>query len=177
VLALACLVERFTQAHYRESIAPDPNLSELYKDVFLFHWKEESQHAVLDELEWRREDGLLAPSEREDAVSDLVALIAVVDGVLRQQAQADSATFLSLIKRPLNPAQRDRVQAGILRAYRWQYILSGVQDERFAEIVADLVTESQARRIAEALLPLTEVDRTNPSTVAATHASPLSSPD
>ena len=35
---------------------PDSDLSELYKDVFLFHWREESQHAILDELEWRREN-------------------------------------------------------------------------------------------------------------------------
>jgi hypothetical protein len=41
VLALTCLIELFTQTHYRESIAPDENLSELYKDVFLIHWKEE----------------------------------------------------------------------------------------------------------------------------------------
>ena len=29
-----------------------PELSELWKDVFLFHWREESQHAILDEMEW-----------------------------------------------------------------------------------------------------------------------------
>jgi hypothetical protein len=27
--------------------------------VFLFHWKEESQHAILDELEWQRENAKL----------------------------------------------------------------------------------------------------------------------
>jgi hypothetical protein len=40
-----------TQLHYRQSIDPDAELSELFKDVFLFHWKEECQHALLDELE------------------------------------------------------------------------------------------------------------------------------
>ena len=34
--------------HYRESIDPDVALSPLFKDVFLFHWKEESQHAIID---------------------------------------------------------------------------------------------------------------------------------
>ena len=56
VLALTLHIELFTQPHYRESIEPDAELSELFKDVFLYHWKEESQHAILDELEWRRED-------------------------------------------------------------------------------------------------------------------------
>ena len=65
VLALTCLIELFTQAHYRESISMDVTVSDLYKDVFLFHWKEESQHAVLDELEWRREDAKLSPEQRD----------------------------------------------------------------------------------------------------------------
>jgi hypothetical protein len=45
VLALTLDIELFTQAHYRQSIDPDAELSELFKDVFLYHWKEECQHA------------------------------------------------------------------------------------------------------------------------------------
>ena len=56
VLALICMIELFTQEHYRASIEPESAISELYKDVFLFHWREESQHAILDELEWRQEN-------------------------------------------------------------------------------------------------------------------------
>ena len=56
VLALTLDIELFSQAHYRSSIEPDADaVADLWKDVFLFHWKEESQHAILDELEWRRE--------------------------------------------------------------------------------------------------------------------------
>src|SRR6266480_5911457 len=40
VLALTLDIELFTQLHYRQSIDSDPQLSELFKDVFLFHWKE-----------------------------------------------------------------------------------------------------------------------------------------
>ena len=54
VLGLTLDIELFTQLHYRQSIEPDAELSELFKDVFLFHWREESQHAILDELEWVR---------------------------------------------------------------------------------------------------------------------------
>src|SRR6201984_1612296 len=54
VLALTLDIELFTQFHYRQSIDADPQLSELFKDVFLFHWREESQHAILDELEGGR---------------------------------------------------------------------------------------------------------------------------
>lgn len=57
ILALTCHIEIFTQVHYRQSTAPDQNLSALYRDVFLYHWKEESQHAIIDELEWLCADG------------------------------------------------------------------------------------------------------------------------
>ena len=79
VLALTCHVELFTQVHYRESIERDEELSDLYRDVFRFHWLEECQHAVMDEIEWCREDRTLSPEERDAAVDDLIALICGLD--------------------------------------------------------------------------------------------------
>jgi hypothetical protein len=154
VLALTCMIELFTQTHYRQSIAPDPNLSELYRDVFLFHWKEESQHAILDELEWRREDAKLTPKERDSAVNDLIELVGAVDGLLQQQAKDDSNYFLDLCTRSFSPAEVEAIGATILRAYRWQYILSGAQEKRFTEILGELITQEQGARIAAALLPI-----------------------
>src|SRR5437868_8743449 len=68
VLALTLDIELFTQLHYRHSIEPDDAVSALFKDVFLYHWKEESQHAILDELEWTRHDAGLTVDERDRAV-------------------------------------------------------------------------------------------------------------
>src|SRR3954469_3008049 len=45
VLALTCHIELFTLVHYKRSIEPDAELSPLFKDILMFHWKEESQHA------------------------------------------------------------------------------------------------------------------------------------
>ncbi len=154
VLALTCMIELFTQAHYRSSIEPDPDLSPLWKDVFLHHWKEESQHAILDELEWKREDAKLTPQARDAAVDDLIALAGAVDGILQAQAAADTHYFVEICGRPLNATEVEALRAGLLAAYRWQYILSGVQEPRFAEIIAGLVTDQQGARIAEALAPL-----------------------
>jgi hypothetical protein len=154
VLGLTCLIELFTQAHYRSSIEPDENLSELYKDVFFYHWREESQHAILDELEWRRENANLSAGERDRAVDDLIELAAAVDGILQAQAKADADYFLKICGRSLTPQEADRVQAGILKAYRWQYIVSGVQDERFAGILGDMITPQQGERIGNALAPI-----------------------
>jgi hypothetical protein len=62
VLALILEIELFTQEHYEQSIAMDENLSELYKDIFLFHSKEEATHTIMDEMEWAREDSRLSPN-------------------------------------------------------------------------------------------------------------------
>jgi hypothetical protein len=154
VLALTCHIELFTQAHYRQSIEPDGELSELWKDVFLFHWKEESQHAILDELEWQREDAKLRPPERERGVDDLIALVGAVDGILQMQAKADTDYFLRVCGRVFDKAQVERIGATMLKAYRWQYIGSGVTDERFQKILGGMITEAQMRRIGAALAPI-----------------------
>jgi hypothetical protein len=156
VLALTCLIELFTQAHYRSSIEPDDNLSELYKDVFLFHWREESQHAILDELEWRRENANLSAAERDGAVDDLIALVGAVDGLLQVQAAADADYFMAVGGRPFTLQQAARLGTGMLEAYRWQYIFSGVEDPRFMGILGDMVTPEQSARIAGALATIAQ---------------------
>src|SRR5262245_39281046 len=75
VLALTLHIELFTQMHYRQSIEPDENLSPLFKDVFLYHWKEESQHAILDELEWVRCDQKVSAAARDKAVDEFIELV------------------------------------------------------------------------------------------------------
>jgi hypothetical protein len=154
VLALTTNIELFTQAHYRSSIESDDNLSELYKDVFLYHWREESQHAILDELEWRRENANLSAAERDRAVDDLIALVGAVDGLLQLQAGADTEYFLSVSGNRFSEEEAGRVRAGVLKAYRWQYIVSGVQEPRFMAILGDMITPAQAARINEALAPI-----------------------
>jgi hypothetical protein len=151
VLALTCHIELFTQAHYRESIEPDAELSELWKDVFLFHWKEESQHAILDELEWRRENARLGPAQVDQAVDDLLALVAAVDGIVQVQAAADADYFLRAAGRVFSPTEADRIGKTVLAAYRWQYILSGARNERFLKTLGSMTTPEQMKRIGAAL--------------------------
>lgn len=153
VLALTCHIELFVLAHYRESIDPDEHLSDLWKDVFLHHWREESQHAILDELEWRREDAKLSPAERDRAVTDLIELVGAVDGILQSQAAADAGYFLRICGRTLPGHQADAVRATVLGAYRWQYIVSGVKG-RFGAILERMTAPAQFARIGQALAPI-----------------------
>jgi hypothetical protein len=154
VLALTCHIELFTQAHYRQSIEPDAELSGLWKDVFLFHWKEESQHAILDELEWQREDARLTPEQRDQGVTDLIALVGAVDGILQLQAKADTDYFLRVCGRTFGRPEAERIGKTMLAAYRWQYIVSGVQDERFQKILGGMISADQMKRIGAALAPI-----------------------
>ena len=155
VLALTCHIELFSQAHYRASIDAAEGLSPLFKDVFLFHWKEESQHAVIDELEWAREDAKLASdAQRDAAVDDLIALVAGVDGILQAQARADAAYFLDVSGMAADGERAAQVHTTLLKAYRWQYIVSGTLEPRFQKALGSLVSDTQMARIQAALAPL-----------------------
>src|SRR4026207_372855 len=47
VLALTLDIELFTQLHSRQSHPPHTGRPELFKDGCRYHWREESQHAIL----------------------------------------------------------------------------------------------------------------------------------
>lgn len=154
VLALTLDIELFTQLHYRQSIEPDAELSELFKDVFLFHWKEESQHAILDELEWVRHDATLTIEQRDRAVDDFITLVAAVDGILQAQAKADTGYFAAKCGRAVDVAEAQSIEAAFLMAYRWQYIHSGAQHPHFGKVLSGLINADQGQRIQAALAAL-----------------------
>jgi len=156
VLGLTIHIELFSQAHYRASIGSGASLSPLFKDIFLFHWKEESQHAIIDELEWIREDAKLATDQARDAaVDDLIALVGGVDGILQAQAAADSDYFLAVSGMTPDGAHAARVRETMLKAYRWQYIVSGAVHPHFQKVLGGLVSAAQMERIQAALALLT----------------------
>jgi hypothetical protein len=154
VLGLTCFIELFSQKHYVESIDTENDVSPLWKDVFMYHWREEAQHAMLDELEWQREDAKLTPAERDRAVTDLIELVAGVDGLLQGQAAADVEYFSAIAGRDFTADERSALDIGVLRAYRWQYIITGVQHPHFMRLLTGLTTPEQLARIVQALTPI-----------------------
>jgi len=151
VLALTLHIELFTQMHYRQSIEPDESLSPLFKDVFLYHWKEESQHAIIDELELVRHDATVSAPARDKAVDEFIDLVVAVDGILQLQSSTDAQYFADTCGRRLSEDERGRLESGLLRAYRWQYILSGAQHPHFIKVLTGLITDAQGERIQSAL--------------------------
>jgi hypothetical protein len=151
VLALTLDIELFTQVHYTQSIAPDAELSELFKDVFLYHWKEESQHAILDELEIVRNDAEMTAGQRDRAVTEFIELVAAVDGILQAQTKNDASYFVAACGRTVDAAEAVAIEAAFLKAYRWQYIYSGAQQPHFQKVLSGLITKEQGQRIQAAL--------------------------
>jgi hypothetical protein len=154
VLALTCHIELFVQSHYVESIGPREELCPLFRDVFKFHWRDESRHVVMDELEWQREHAQLTPGAHEQAVDDLIALVAAVDGILQAQAAADVNYFISSGPRCFSAREGAELHATVLGAYRWQYIISGVQHPHFGELLTGMTTPAQMKKIQAALAPI-----------------------
>jgi hypothetical protein len=151
VLALTLDIELFTQLHYRQSIESDDELSALFKDVFLYHWKEESQHAILDELELKRHDAGMTADEREQAVDDFIELVGAVDGILQAQAKADAGYFTANCGRGVDKDEAEAIVLEFLNAYRWQYIHSGTAHPTFTKVLSNLITKDQSKRIQAAL--------------------------
>jgi hypothetical protein len=151
VLLLTLHIELFTQAHYKQSIEPDPDLSPLFKDIFLFHWKEESQHAIIDELELKRTNGALSEGDRDRGVDQFIELVGAVDGILQGQAAADARYFAKTAGQHFTPEDSDKLKAGFLKSYRWQFILSGAEQPHFLQVLGSLIDQAQASRIQAAL--------------------------
>lgn len=154
VLALTLHIELFTQAHYRESIDNDKNVSELFRDVFKYHWIEESQHAIIDELEFRRIHEQLSLDELDTGVDEFIELVCAVDGILNGQAQADAEYFAKVTDRDIPDSEQEEVCQLFLRAYRWQYILSGAQHPHFQKVLGEMLTVNHGNKIASALATL-----------------------
>ena len=88
-------------------------------------------------------------------MTDLIELVGAVDGIVQMQAAADAG----LLRRGapagrFSAAEEAAIRDVLLKAYRWQYIVSGVQEPRFGEVLKALVTPAQMERIGKALAPI-----------------------
>ena len=110
---------------------------------------------MMDELEWPREDSKITAEERDRAIDELIAIIVNVDGILQNQSAADVDYFTKVCDRSFTDDEVQRIKDGVLKAYRWQYIFSGVEHPRFQTLYQELTTEDQRQRVSAALATLT----------------------
>ncbi len=62
--------------------------------------------------------------------------------------------FAQVAGRAFDDEQLRAIRATTLAAYRWQYIVSGVQDPRFLDIIGSMINAEQGARINAALAPI-----------------------
>ena len=84
----------------------------------------------------------------------MIELVAAVDGILQMQAEQDAQYFVANCKRVFTSKEFENIHQSILGAYRWQYIISGVQVPHFGEVLGGLINEKQGERIQNALAPI-----------------------
>jgi hypothetical protein len=108
----------------------------------------------MDEIEWRREDETLTPEQRDVCVDEFIELLLTLDSLLQAQAAADAAYFLRLCERNFTPAEQRAIRSTMLRAYRWQYIASGIEHPSFRELLAQVASDAQIGRIDGAMRPI-----------------------
>jgi hypothetical protein len=92
--------------------------------------------------------------ERDEGVDQFIELVGAVDQILQAQAAADMRYFAATCGRVLNNDEMRALADGVLRAYRWQYILTGAQHPHFRKVLGELTDEKQAQRIQSALVTL-----------------------
>jgi hypothetical protein len=108
----------------------------------------------MDELEWPKEDKKLSATQRDQAIDEVIELIAAVDSILQAQCAADVDYFVKVCEGSFTENEMERLKDGVLKAYRWQYIFSGIEHPRFQKLFVDLTTEDQRQRINTALASL-----------------------
>jgi hypothetical protein len=142
---LTSMIEWFTQLHYVEHVRDRNELDGLFRDLVRYHWMDEAQHAKIDTLlidEITRE---IAEAERETAVDELIELGGAFDGLLSQQADLDLVSLETAIGRTLSDAEKEEIKKNTLRAYRWTFLVSGLEHPNFVRIVSELTRKGPAK--------------------------------
>jgi hypothetical protein len=148
-LLLTSMIEWFTQLHYVEHVRDSDDLDELFRDILRFHWIDESRHAKLDSLMLGEATRELALEQRERAVDELLELGMAVDGLLGQQMELDVDALERACRRHFDDDEKHEIRSEQRRAYRWTFLVSGLEHPNFVRIVNEL-TETGGTKIAAA---------------------------
>ena len=149
-LLLTSMIEWFTQSHYTEHVQGGADLDELFRDLLRFHWIDESRHARMDSLLIDEVADGLSEAERDQAIDELLQLGGAVDGLLGDQVELDIDALQAATGRTFSEAERDQIRTHQRRAYRWTFLVSGLEHPNFVRIVDQLTTTGTDKLAAAA---------------------------
>jgi len=138
---LTSMIEWFTQLHYVEHVRDRKELDGLFHDLLKYHWMDEAQHSKIDSLLIDEISGELSETDREKAIDELLELGGAVDGLLSQQADLDIESLQAATQRTFADEQKAEIKKRTHRAYRWTFLVSGLEHPSFTKIVGELTTK------------------------------------
>jgi len=142
---LTSMIEWLTQLHYLEHVRDRGELDGLFRDLVRYHWMDEAQHAKIDSLLIDEITQEIAEEDRESAVDELLELGGAVDGLLSTQADLDLGSLETAIGRTLSEREKAEIKAHTHRAYRWTFLVSGLEHPNFVQIVRELTKRGPAK--------------------------------
>ena len=142
---LTSMIEWFTQLHYVEHVRDRGELDGLFRDLVKYHWMDEAQHAKIDSLLIDEIIQEIGEEDREKAVDELLELGGAVDGLLSQQADLDLESLERAIGRTLSDREKTEIKRNTQRAYRWTFLVSGLEHPNFVRIVSELTSRGPAK--------------------------------
>ena len=92
----------------------------------------------------------LTLEERERAVDELLELGGALDGLLAQQVELDIDALALSAQRSFSDAEKSEIRAEQQRAYRWTFLVSGLEHPEFVQIVRELTEAGQGKIAAAA---------------------------
>jgi hypothetical protein len=92
---------------------------------------------------------LLTAAQRDQAIDQLLELGGAVDDLLGQQVELDIDALQQAIGRTFTDVEKDEIRARQRRAYRWTFLVSGLQHPNFVRIVEQL-TDTGTDKLANA---------------------------
>ena len=145
VMLVTLHLEIMTQAHYTECFRSDAALDPLFVRMLKHHWMEEAQHARIDVLELDKLASDAAPGQIEQAFSDYLELIDAFDDLLAQQAGMDRDSLAHALSRSFGEEESAAIVRAQHQAYRWTFLVSGMQNPTFTTVLRRFGTELAAR--------------------------------
>jgi hypothetical protein len=153
VLLLINIIEWFVQVHYTEHVHNKTDLDELFRDLLRHHWLDEAQHAKIDTMLIAEMVEDMPLAARESAIDEVLELGGAIDGLLQQQIAMNIDALQVATGRVYTEAERQEISAKTLRAWRWTFLVSGLEHPNVVKLTAEITEEGPAkiRNVAQAL--------------------------
>lgn len=153
VMTLIDIIEWFVQVHYTEHVMDKTDLDALFRDLLKHHWLDEAQHAKLDTMLIGEMVEDMSIDAREAAIDEVLELGGAIDGLLQQQIGMNIDALEVATGRDFTEAERAEITTETLRAWRWTFLVSGLEHPNVVKLVNEITVEGPAkfRAVAEAL--------------------------